>query len=157
MADEFVTKTELALAIGEIRGDMEKGFTEIKGILTQMSDQQKIAKHESREEFDQRYVLRVDEYDNSLKRINRPEYRQACFTIAHDYLATEEAHQKIGCIIDKHYAAKRDGATKWINFFKTLIAGIVLAGMLYGGNTVIETQKSNQKALINLMESIKAE
>jgi len=155
--DEYVTKSELAVAIAEIRGDMEKGFGEIKGMLAQMSSQQELNKHEFREEYDKRYVRIDQNYDEALKRINRPEYRQACFVIASDYLTTEDARQKIGCIIDAHYAAKRDSATKWMNFIKTLVAGIILAGMLYGGNTVIQTQKSNQKALINLMETIKGE
>ena len=157
MPDDFVTKSELEIAITGIRGDMEKGFSEIKGMLTQMSDKQIINKHEDREEYDKRYLKIEDAYDNSLKRINKPEYRQACFAIASDYLATEDAHQKLGCIIDAHYAAKRDSATKWLVFVKTVVAGAVLAGLLYSGNTVIETQKSNHKALINLMETNKGE
>ena len=103
-------------------------------------------------------VLNV-KFDNitmaeATARVGTPQFRQACYPIVTEYLNTEDGKRQLSCIIDSHFAEKRDSATKWINFIK-LVGGIIIAALLmYGGQTIVQTNLKTQQTVIEALRGL---
>lgn len=152
MPEEYVTKDQLAIAIKDMEQKMENGFAEVGQQLTKILSQMDINKHTDREHNDERYVLKSEAMQDSIARINDSKFREACHPIVAGYLNTEEGKRHVGCIIDAHLSTQRDNVAKWITFAKGAVGLILALAAVYGGNTVVQTQKTTQKALINMIE-----
>ena len=51
------------------------------------------------------------------------------------------------------FSMKRDSTSKWISFIKTIGAIAIAAAMLYGGNSVYQSNVSTQQKLIDSIET----
>jgi len=154
MPDEYVTKLEMTNALSELRSEMKSGFSDVNTKLNQIINAMELKGHTDRETYDERYILREESMAEAIARVGTPLFRQACHPIANEYLESEEGKMRIGCMIDRHLENKRDSATKWINFVK-LISGIALAtAMLWGGNTVVKSNVTTQRAVIDALKTI---
>lgn len=154
MPDEYVTKLEMTNALGELRSEMKSGFSDVNTKLNQIINAMELRTHTDRETYDERYILREESMAEATARVGTPQFRQACYPIVTEYLNTEDGKRQLGCIIDSHFAEKRDSATKWINFIK-LVGGIIIAALLmYGGQTVISSNQRTQQAVIEAIENL---
>jgi len=154
MPDEYVTKLELNEALTELERKMTTGFSEIDSKLNKILSSMEIAKLLDREANDKRYITKDEVFQEALSRLNAPAFRQACHPIANEYLESEEGKMRIGCMIDRHLENKRDNASKWINFIK-LVGGIIIAALLmYGGQTVINTNLKTQQTVIEALHGL---
>ena len=152
MPDEYVTKLEMTNALGELRSEMKSGFSDVNTKLNQIINAMELKGHTDRETYDERYILREESMAEAIARVGTPLFRQACYPIVTEYNNSEDGKRQLGCIIDAHFAEKRDSATKWINFIK-LIAGLLIAsGLMYGGITVNKTNQETQKAMIEFIQ-----
>ncbi len=152
MPDEYVTKQEMTLALAELRSEMKNGFSEVDAKLNQIINAMELRTHTDRETYDERYILREESMSEAIARVGTPQFRKACYPIVTEYMNTEDGKRQLGCIIDAHFADKRDSATKWINFIK-LIGGMILAAFLmYGGQTIISSNQRTQQAVMQALE-----
>ena len=148
MPDEYVTKQEMTLALAELRSDMKNGFTEVDAKLNQIINAMELRTHTDRETYDERYILREESMSEAIARVGTPHFRQACYPIVMEYMNTEDGKRQLGCIIDAHFADKRDSATKWINFAKLIAGIIVIMALLHGGNGILKSNQATQKAIM---------
>ena len=155
MDNDFVTKTELGAVMSEFELKMQAGFTKLEQQIAELRNALVVSQLESDKAADVKYLSRKDSMENAMQRLNDPTYRRACHVIANEYVASEEGRERMGCVIDSYISSKRDNATKWITFLKTAAALVIAVVVAYGGNTIIEAQKSNQKALTTLIETLK--
>jgi hypothetical protein len=154
MPDEYVTKLEMTNALAELRSEMKSGFSVMDMKLNQIINAMELRTHTDRETYDERYILREESMAEAVARVGTPQFRHACYPIVTEYLNTEDGKRQLGCIIDSHFAEKRDSATKWINFIK-LVGGIIIAALLmYGGQTVISSNQRTQQAVIEAIENL---
>ena len=154
MPDEYVTKLEMTNALSELRSEMKSGFSDVNTKLNQIINAMELKGHTDRETYDERYILREESMAEAIARVGTPLFRQACYPIVTEYNNSEDGKRQLGCIIDAHFAEKRDSATKWINFIK-LVGGIALAAMLmYGGQSVINSNNKTQQAVIEAIENL---
>lgn len=152
MPDEYVTKLELNNALTALEKKMESGFSDVNTKLNQIINAMELKGHTDRETYDERYILREESMAEAIARVGTPQFRQSCYPIVTEYLNTEDGKRQLGCIIDSHFAEKRDSATKWINFIK-LIGGMILAAFLmYGGQTIISSNQRTQQAVMQALE-----
>jgi phosphate/sulfate permease len=152
MADDYVTRAELNSAIIGLEQRMDKGFADLAKQISDLGHQLENSQHENREKNDDRYLLREESMGEAIERLANPRFRQACYPIVAEYLDTPDGRIKTSCIIDRHFAEKRDSTSKWINFIK-MIGGILLAiGLIGGGHNIIKTNQQTQKAVIELLQ-----
>ena len=139
-------------ALGELRSEMKSGFSDVNTKLNQIINAMELRTHTDRETYDERYILREETMAEAIARVGTPQFRKACYPIVTEYMNTEDGKRQLGCIIDAHFADKRDSATKWINFIK-LIGGMILAAFLmYGGQTIISSNQRTQQAVMQALE-----
>ena len=154
MPDEYVTKLEMTNALAELRSEMKSGFSVMDMKLNQIINAMELKGHTDRETYDERYILREETMAGAVARVGTPQFRQACYPIVTEYLNTEDGKRQLGCIIDSHFAEKRDSATKWINFIK-LVGGILLgAMMLWGAQTIVQTNLKTQQTVIEALHGL---
>lgn len=154
MPDEYVTKLEMTNALGELRSEMKSGFSDVNTKLNQIINAMELKGHTDRETYDERYILREESMAEAIARVGTPLFRQSCYPIVTEYLNTEDGKRQLGCIIDAHFAEKRDSATKWINFIK-LVGGIIIAALLmYGGQTIVQTNLKTQQTVIEALHGL---
>lgn len=152
MTEEYVTKIEFERVLSGLEMKVATGFANVEQQLNKIMSQIEIGKHTDREAYDDRYVLREEAMQEAISRVSNPAFRAACYPIVGEYNNTEDGKRQLGCIIDQHLAAKRDGIVGWINFFK-LIGGIIIVGAtLYGGSTIVESNKTTQQAVLKVLE-----
>lgn len=151
MPDEFVTKSELNAALLGLERKMDKGFADLAAQIVALGHLLVENQHKDREFYDERYQMRQDAMGEAIERVGNPTFRRACYPIVSEWLDTPDGMLKLGCIIDKYFAEKRDNTVKWMGFFKAIVATIVLGSFLYGGNTVIKSNQVTQKAVIELL------
>jgi len=152
MPDEYVTKLEMTNALSELRSEMKSGFSDVNTKLNQIINAMELKGHTDRETYDERYILREESMAEAIARVGTPLFRQSCYPIVTEYNNSEDGKRQLGCIIDAHFAEKRDSATKWINFIK-LISGMILAAFLmYGGQTIISSNQRTQQAVMQALE-----
>lgn len=154
MPDEYVTKLEMTNALGELRSEMKSGFSDVNTKLNQIINAMELKGHTDRETYDERYILREESMAEAIARVGTPLFRQACYPIVTEYNNSEDGKRQLGCIIDAHFAEKRDSATKWINFIK-LVGGIIIAALLmYGGQTIVQTNLKTQQTVIEALHGL---
>ena len=154
MPDEWVTKLEMTNALSGLEKKMECGFSDVNTKLNQIINNMELKGHTDREIYDERYILREESMSDAVARVGTPLFRQSCYPIVTEYNNSEDGKRQLGCIIDAHFAEKRDSATKWINFIK-LIAGTAIAiGLAYGGFSINKTNQETQKAMIEIIQGV---
>jgi hypothetical protein len=154
MADEYVTRSELNSAIIGLEQRMDKGFADLAKQISDLGHQLKNNQHEDREKNDERYLLREETMAEALERLSNQRFRQACYPIITEWIDSTDGKIKIGCVIDRHFAEKRDSATKWIGFAK-LIGGILIAlSLAYGGTSIVKSNQRTQQALVKAIEHL---
>ena len=144
MAEEFVTKPELKELVMEIRAEMADLKSEmVKNTATMIELKHSIdmMKVTSQSESDARYLLKDDLFKDARCFLDDPVFKEKC-----------ESHIKK--VIDKHLENTRDNWSKWIKFAETIIKVMVVIAALYGGTTLINTQKSNQRSIMQGIERI---
>ena len=152
MPEEYVTKLEMTNALSELRSEMKSGFSDVNTKLNQIINAMELKGHTDRETYDERYILREESMAEAIGRVGTPLFRQSCYPIVTEYNNSEDGKRQLGCIIDAHFAEKRDSATRWINFIK-LVGGMILAAFLmYGGQTIISSNQRTQQAVMQALE-----
>lgn len=140
--EEYLLKTDFREFTMEFKAEMEKLQESVRGLnesvngLRNSIDMMKVT---SIAENDLRYRKKDDMRTDAMLLLDDPGFIAKCQTL-------------IKRTINEHACDMRDNSTKWIVFIKGAIGLVIMLAALYGGNTVIQTQKSNQKALINLIE-----
>ena len=154
MPDDFVTRAELEAAIAKLEQKMGDGFADLKAQIADLAHKIENNQHKDKEQYDDRYLMREETLSEAIARLSLPVFRQACYPIVAEWLDTEDGKIKMGCIIDRHLNNKRDNATKWINFIK-LVGGILLgAMMLWGGQTIVQTNIKTQQTVIEALRGL---
>ena len=149
---DYVTRAELNLTIERIDRKMENGFNEVTAAITELRHSIDNTNHALIEKFDNRYLSKEDEIPDTVRRLNSPEVKRACFNVAQEYLNTEDGKEKIGSMITHHIECSRDNLNKWINFVKVLGGIIIGALMIYGGTSVYKTHLQNTAQIKTLTE-----
>ena len=161
MAEEYVTKTEMkaevSSAISEMRKEMAEGFGKIEKQLDSIIHSIEVNQHTDLERYDARYLLREDDVPDSIERLNNPRVRGMIYPIISEYLNTVDGISKFNCCCDRYFSMRRDSTSKWVAFIKTVGAIAIAAAMLYGGNSVYQSNVSTQQKLIESIERIQGD
>ena len=161
MAEEYVTKTEMkaevSSAISAMRKEMAEGFSKIEKQLDSIIHSIEVNQHTDLERYDARYLLREDDVADSMDRLNNPRVRGAIHPIISEYMDSADGMAKFNCCCDRYFSMKRDSTSKWISFIKTIVAIAIAAAMLYGGNSVYQSNVSTQQKLIDSIERIQGD
>ena len=161
MAEEYVTKTEMkaevSSAISEMRKEMAEGFSKIEKQLDSIIHSIEVNQHTDQERYDARYLLREDDIADSIERLNNPRVRGAIHPIISEYMDSADGIAKFNCCCDRYFSMKRDSTSKWISFIKTIVAIAIAAAMLYGGNSVYQSNVSTQQKLIDSIERLQGD
>jgi len=161
MAEEYVTKTEMkaevSSAISEMRKEMAEGFSKIEKQLDSIIHSIEVNQHTDQERYDARYLLREDDIADSIERLNNPRVRSAIHPIISEYMDSADGIAKFNCCCDRYFSMKRDSTSKWISFIKTIVAIAIAAAMLYGGNSVYQSNVSTQQKLIDSIERLQGD
>jgi len=161
MAEEYVTKTEMkaevSSAISEMRKEMAEGFSKIEKQLDSIIHSIEVNQHTDLERYDARYLLREDDVADSIERLNNPRVRAAIHPIISEYMDSADGIAKFNCCCDRYFSMKRDSTSKWISFIKTIGAIALAAAMLYGGNSVFQSNVSTQQKLIDSIERLQGD
>lgn len=142
--EEYLLKSDFREFTMEFKAEMEKLQESVKGLndsvngLRSSIDMMKVT---SITENDLRYRKKEDMRTDAMLLLDDPGFISKCQTL-------------IKRTINEHACDMRDNSIKWLNAIKVFGGIIVLAITIYGGNTIIQSQKTNQKALINLIEQV---
>jgi hypothetical protein len=158
MAEEYVTKAEMkaevSSAISEMRKEMAEGFSKIEKQLDSIIHSIEVNQHTDLERYDARYLLREDDVPDSIERLNNPRVRGTIHPIISEYMDSADGMAKFNCCCDRYFSMKRDSTSKWISFVKTVGAIALAVAMLYGGNSVYQSNISTQQKLIESIDRI---
>lgn len=153
MPDEYVTTKQFTA----LERRMDEGFAEIKALIADLKHAVELERRDDHAKYDDRYLLREESLQDSIIKLNNPEFRKACYPIVAEYICTDDGREKIGNMVSAYMAKTRDSVTKWIEFLKAIIGIIIVISVVYGWTTVIKAQesiRSKQEVLSNQIEQL---
>lgn len=145
---------KLEMKVEQMGAEMTKGFTVMAEKLSDIKVSVDKQTRDAKDLAEDTYIKRQDDMVLALARLDNPAYRNKAMSLVDDWLRTPHGMEMMDTCFRKLAQNTRDQASKWISFAKMIISVLVAAGLLYGGTVVIQTQNSNQKALIDKIESI---
>lgn len=161
MAEEYVTKTEMkaevSSAISEMRKEMAEGFGKIEKQLDSIIHSIEVNQHTDQEKYDARYLLREDNIQDAIERMSSPRIKCSLYPIINEYFDTPDGMNKFNYCCDRYFSMKRDSTSKWISFIKTIGAIAIAVAILYGGNSVYQSNVSTQQKLIDSIERLQGD
>lgn len=147
MAGDEITGKQLF----ELERKMEEKLSEIALKLEQLTNTINNKDNDFLRIADTRYRKQENMVSDTTIILARPEIKERCYELARQALVQPESKVILKSFYSEFMNDGRDNLTKWINFVK-LIAGIaVLAGFIYGGNSVVKSNQTTQKAVIELL------
>jgi hypothetical protein len=144
MPDEFVSKADFKEFTKEMREELESLKTEMQKNTKAVGDLASavtLMQKTAIIEYDVRYQKKEEFIKDANCLFDDPGFR-------------EKNEAMIKRTVEKHLCDTRDNWSKWIKFAETVVKIAVAVAIVYGGTTLINTQKSNQRAVIQGIERI---
>lgn len=158
---EQITEHELGGRMGKIEekvNEIEKsvaaGFSKISLELEKINSSINMQSRDSQIEFDKRYSKRSEDMENAMRRLDNPEYCNKLYSIIDGWAESDRGCEKLSKAYGYCIEQSRDNATKWINFIKLVLGIAISFTAIYGGGTIVKTQKDNQKAMSAIMQTL---
>lgn len=140
--------------VNEIEKSVANGFSDVKLELEKISNSIALQAANNQIEFDKRYSTRSDDMENAMRRLDNPEYRKKLSYVFDDWAESDHGCEKLSKAYSYFIDKGRDNATKWINFIKLILGIAISFTAIYGGGTIVKTQKDNQKAMSAIMQTL---
>lgn len=142
-----VTKPELQGFIVEIKTDITGIKTELAKVtlaMTELTHKFDIMQLAAKADNDARYRLKEDVLKDAMGLLDDERFVDKCKPL-------------IIRVVDEHLCNARDNGVKWMKAIETFVKLAIAVAAIYGGSTVINTQKSNQQALLDKIEQVQGE
>lgn len=143
--------------IAEDMGKLTESLTLLAASLERIENQMKLSALETKTAADELFLKKHESLADAMARLDVPSYRHKAASIIDDWMESDHGMNVMEKCFSKCMERTRDNTIKWLNFWKVVGGIIALSLVTYGGNTIIQTQKTNQKALLKQIEQVKGE
>ena len=153
MADNYVTQEQFL----ELKEEMQEGFAEIKQSQAALDHKLEMMIATLKTQNDERYAQQKDEMNKALLRLDDPIFVEKATHVCDYWVTTEKGKDALAKAYAHCVENTRDSGVKWLKAIETFIKLLIAVAAIYGGSTVINTQKSNQRALLEKIEQVQGE
>lgn len=147
MPGEEITREQLF----DLERKMEEKLSDISLKLEQLTNAINNKNNEFLSIADARYRKQENMVNDAKEVLDRPDIRERCAEIVRQSLNQPETKVQLKSIYGEFLCDGRDSITKWINFVKLIAGAAVIGSLLYGGNSVLRSNLTTQRAVIELL------
>lgn len=141
----MVSRQEFQKGMSDMERKMDSGFANLEKSIMELKHIVEMDRKTDNEKYDDRYLLNDDFHQTLIMGLVHPEVKNIIYSIASDFLCSENGKMKFKHLADTYLDKKRDDisawSTFWTKFVRVILIIALLAMIVYGG--ILNNQNNN--------------